>query len=273
MSEYATTGLGSEATPRERQAVARWRPARRWHHPFLATLVIATSRFITNRLNGLTIEGLERFQAARDRGGRGLLTFSNHVSLFDDPLLPANFAPRRYEEIRWVAADAVNFFGSAAKAWLFTAGKCVPIVRGAGVDQPGYHFLGRRLAEGCWVQIFPEGGRTRDPEALMTGPFKLGIGRLIAETAPVTLPFYHYGMHHVLPVGAKLPRREHEIRLVFGEPVEWTADRLRDAARQPSGPPLEGQALWEALAGWAYRELRRLEAEVNPAAGSERRPA
>jgi monolysocardiolipin acyltransferase len=272
MCAYATAGL-DEATSQERRAVARWQPARRWHHPLLATLVIATSRFITNTLNGLAIEGQERFEAVRDRGGRGLLTFSNHVSLFDDPLLPANFAPRRYEEIRWVAADAINFFGTASKAWLFTAGRCVPVVRGAGVGQPGYRFLGERLTEGSWVQIFPEGGRTRDPDALMTGPLKLGIGRLIAETAPLTLPFYHYGMHHVLPVGAKMPRRGHEIRLVFGETVDWTADRLRDAAHRPSGPPLEGQALWEALAGWAYHQLRHLEVEVNPAAARERCPA
>ncbi len=269
MLQDTTKGLGDETTLRERQAVARWRPARRWYHPLLAALVIETSRFITNKLNTLTIEGLEGFEAARERGGRGLLTFSNHASLFDDPLLPANFSPRRYDEIRWVAADAVNFFGSAPKAWFFTAGKCVPIVRGAGVDQPGYHFLGERLAEGSWVHIFPEGGRTRDPDALMTRPLRLGIGRLIAETAPFTLPFYHYGMHHVLPVGAKAPRRGHEIRLVFGEPVEWTDDRLREAASQPAGPPLKGQALWRAVADWAYRELRQLETEVNPAGGEE----
>jgi monolysocardiolipin acyltransferase len=253
--------------------VARWQPARRWHHPLLATLVIATSRFITNTLNTLTIEGLERFEAVRERSGRGLLTFSNHVSLFDDPLLPANFAPRRYEEIRWVAADAINFFSTAPKAWLFTAGRCVPTVRGAGVDQPGYRFLGERLAEGSWVHIFPEGGRTRDPDALMTRPLKLGIGRLVAETAPVTLPFYHYGMHRVLPVGAKVPRRGHEVRLVFGEPMEWTADRLHDVARQRNVPSEEGEALWEALADWAYHQLRRLEEGVNPMAAGEERGA
>ncbi len=76
-----------------------------------------------NTLNTLSVDGMERLESSRERGNRGLLTFSNHVALFDDPLILANLGLPDYDQIRWVAADAINFFGSPAKAWLFTAGR------------------------------------------------------------------------------------------------------------------------------------------------------
>jgi monolysocardiolipin acyltransferase len=219
-------------------------------------------------MNALEIEGMERFERLRrDRGrDRGLLTYSNHVSLFDDPILVSNFSLPRYEEIRWTATDAINFFGSRPKAWLFTAGKGVPIVRGAGINQTGFHFLRERLAEGAWVQIFPEGGRTRDPQALMRGSFKAGIGRLMAEARPLVLPWYHYGMHEVLPVGAKLPRRGHPVRVVFGEALDCDDAYVRSIAAQAGDAALQGPPLWEALAAAAHAALRRLELQVHPTA-------
>lgn len=246
------------ADARERRAVERWRPARRWYHPFLATLVISASTFITSKMNSLTIEGRDHYDEAIQRINRGLITYANHVSMLDDPLLISNLAPREYDRIRWVASDAVNFFGSAAKAWFFTAGKCVPLVRGAGIDQPGYFFLRDRLLDGDWVHIFPEGGRTRDPEALMSGSFKTSIGRLMDETRPLMLPYYHYGLHNVLPVGATFPLRANALRMVFGE--LWDSGRELDAVRD------SGSARWERLTGVAFQILRSLEREVNPAA-------
>jgi len=252
---------------REQAAVARWKPGRRWYHPLVAALVIRTSKFVMTRMNTLEIEGMERFEQLRQDRGRGLLTYSNHVSLFDDPILVSNFSLPRYEEIRWTATDAINFFGSRPMAWLFTVGKGVPIVRGAGINQLGFHFLRDRLAEGEWVQIFPEGGRTRNPQALMAESFKSGIGRLMAEARPLVLPWYHYGMHEVLPVGAKLPRRGHTVRVVFGEPLDCDDAYVRQKAALGGDPALSGPPLWEALAAAAHYALRRLELEVHPTAG------
>ena len=257
---------------RELAAAARWKPGRKWYHPFLAAIVIRTSKFVMTGMNTLTIEGLERFERLRQGRDRGLLTYSNHVSLFDDPLLLSNFTLPRYEEIRWVAADALNFFGSRPKAWLFTAGKGVPIVRGAGIEQAGFRFLRDRLAEGEWVQIFPEGGRTRDPQARMSASFKAGIGRLMAEARPIILPFYHYGMHEVLPVGAKLPRRGRSVRLVFGEAIDCDEAYVRETAARAGDPDLKGPRLWEALAGATHDALRGLELAVHPAAGRPTAP-
>ena len=251
---------------REQDAVARWKPGQKWYNPFVAFVVIRLSKLLMTTLNSLDIEGLEKFESLKQRQGRGLLTFSNHVSLFDDPILPPNFGLPRYEEIRWAATDAINFFGSPLIAWFFTSGKGVPIVRGAGQDQPGFHFLLDRLREGQWVHIFPEGGRTRDPLFLMTHPFKSGIGRLIAETQPIALPYYHYGMHEILPIGSKRPRRGKAVRLVFGDPIDCDERYLQDIARQAQGAELSGPALWEALAARTYDALRQLELLVHPSA-------
>ncbi len=106
----------SRHVSREKVALARWKPSPRWYHPSIGRVVIATSRLIMTRLIHLTIEGRERFDAAQERGPRGLLTYSNHVSLFDDPLLVANVVSGPYSRVRWVGADAINFFGSRFKA-------------------------------------------------------------------------------------------------------------------------------------------------------------
>lgn len=245
---------------REEKAVARWRPAAdTWFNRFLAFAVVSLSRFIMGGMNSLIVVGADRYEALLSRGDRGLLTFSNHVSLFDDPLLLSCLRLPRYAEIRWVGADAINFFGSPLTARIFNAGKCVPIVRGAGLDQRGLDFLCDRLNEGAWVHIFPEGGRTRDSKALVTTPFKTGIGRLIAETRPIALPFYHYGMHEVLPVGSKVPRLRKKVRLVFGQPVDCV--RLIDEMTEK-----QGTRLWDALTARSYEMLRGLELSVHPQA-------
>ncbi len=257
----------SKREARETRAVARWRPARRWYHPLLAAIVVKGSQFVMRRMNTLTIEGRERFDALAERQGRGLLTFSNHASMFDDPLLTANFAPSGYDEMRWVASDALNFFGSGWKAWIFTAGKCVPVVRGGGVGQDGFQFLSDRLAAGAWIHIFPEGGRTRDPRALMQAPFKLGIGRLIDETHPIALPFYHHGMQGVLPLGSSRPRAGQRVHLLFGNPT--SCDDAFVAATVANVGSNNERDRWEALSTWAYDALRELELRVHPAVREE----
>ena len=68
---------------------------------------------------------------------------------------------------------------------------------------------------GEWVHIFPEGGRTRRQEGRLKTPFKRGIGRLIDEAQPILLPFYHFGMHEVMPVGRWLPRIGKTVKVQF----------------------------------------------------------
>ena len=247
----------TETTGAFSRELRHWDPEPRWYKPMLCFLVVQSSRFITQVLNRLELVGQEHWQRAFESAQRGVLSFSNHVSLFDDPLITSGLGRTRYHKTRWIPADHKNFFGSAAMGTLFGSGKCVPIIRGAGLAQPGLDFLVERLREGAWVHIFPEGGRTRDPQARLRRPFKTGIGRLIREAAPTLLPFYHRGMEAVLPIGAKVPRVGKRVRVHFDAPVQVTDAWLM--AR--SGEGSRAEALCE-LTAWCESTLAALEARV-----------
>jgi monolysocardiolipin acyltransferase len=180
--------------------------------------------------------------------GRGLLTFANHTSLFDDPLVTSCLVDGDWQSVRWIAADALNFFGGPLRAAIFNAGKCVPIVRGAGVDQPGMHFLAERLDAGDWVHIFPEGGRSRDPEGRLQTPLKAGFAELVQAASPIVLAFHHVGMDRVLPIGSWVPRVGKAVTVRFGEPVD-------------SRTELSSRSIAEITA-WATEQLLTLERGV-----------
>ncbi len=215
----------------------------------MTPVIVGLCRFLIEGLNRLETVNREAFDAARQTG-RPLLTFSNHVSLFDDPWLVGTFSPLRWADNRWCATDALNFFSNPVSARFFSFGRGVPIVRGAGLDQPGMRFLADRLrTPGEWVHIFPEGGRSRTPGELRT-PLKTGIGHLVAQTHPLLLPFHHTGMEGVLPIGARVPRGGNRIRLVFGEPVD-AATQLQDASP-------------DAITAWAEEQLLALQGAEAP---------
>lgn len=248
-------------TRREAKALARWRPAtNNLVNRTMAFICVNLSKFILTKMNSLEIQGVEKFEALKERAGRGLLTFSNHTGLFDDPLLPSNFPLGDYDEIRWVATDALNFFSTWPTAFVFSSGKGVPVARGAGFDQPGFDFLRDRLGEGHWVHIFPEGGRTRREDGRLK-EFKAGVGRLIAETNPIGLPFYHYGMHEVLPIGAKFPRWGKNVRLMFGDAIDFNKELVGQIAGTDEATQ-RGPGLWDALTGYTHEVLSNLERVV-----------
>jgi hypothetical protein len=68
-------------------------------------------------------------------------------------------------------------------------------------------------------------------------------------------------------VGAKLPRRGHTVRVVFGELLDCDDAYVRETAERAGDPGLQGPPLWEALAAAAHDALHRLELEVHPTAG------
>ncbi len=110
------------------------------------------------------------------------------------------------------------------------------------------------------MHIFPEGGRTRDPDARMRLPFKAGIGQLIADAKPVLMPFYHYGMHRILPIGRTVPKAGHSVTVRFGEATQvdddWLAGHEEAGADGPKG-------LYRRLADWSQDVLLGLEAETH----------
>ena len=208
--------------PQERQILERFNPEPNAVSRGVASLVAFLSRLLMRRGNQLEVLQAEHLNWALSQD-RGLLSFSNHVSLFDDPWLTACLSQPSWKNLRWIAADAQNFFGTPFKAMIFNTGKCVPVFRGLGSDQPGMSFLADRLAVGEWVHIFPEGGRTRDPKAGLRLPLKNGMAQLIQASEPLLLPFYHQGMDSVLPVGARIPRLGQNVRVIVGEVLDGSA--------------------------------------------------
>ena len=234
-----------------------WIPEKRWYTPPVVWAVASSSKLLMKGLNRVQIEGQERLERALARPSRGLLTFSNHVSLFDDPWLLSCIAPISYDTGRWIPADAMNFFSTPLLGRIFSCGKCVPIVRGAGLDQPGFHFLIERLKANEWVHIFPEGGRTRDPESRLRHPFKTGIGRLIEESRCWLLPFYHQGMESILPIGGRFPRIGKRVLIHIGELYEADEGFLQ---QQAEAYPAE--TLVDSLTTWAYETLKKMEIAI-----------
>ena len=151
-----------------------------------------------------------------------------------------------------------NFFGTKLKGLVYSAGKCVPIIRGAGLDQPGFEFLIERLRANEWVHIFPEGGRTREAKGRLRVPFKTGIGRLMADARPIMIPFYHYGMHEVLPIGKALPRSGQNVVVHFGHPTDLTPDWWAKHVDEQSTPAEQ----WKTLTQWSQSELESLQTRV-----------
>jgi len=254
------TETHTPSTQSTEKALRYWRPEARWYSDIICGAVVYSSRFVMRVMNRLAFEGMDRWKAIFETRESGLLSFSNHVSFFDDPLLIANLGQWRHRAVRWIPADHINFFGSRFKGFLFGTGKCVPIIRGGGLDQPGFSFLLDRLRDGDWVHIFPEGGRTRDSEGRLRTPFKRGIGRLMAEAQPTVMPLYHYGMHRVLPIGSSFPRMGKRVRMRFGNPTV-VDDAFLNAHRDTD---TDDATLWHRLTDWSCAELQALEQQVHP---------
>ncbi|KOB71172.1 Tafazzin-like protein, partial [Operophtera brumata] len=201
-------------------------PGRLWSCASSITVAVVGlfSKIIIDFLNKTTIYNREALMRAVKQRPPGvpLLTVSNHHSCFDDPGLWGVLdcvALVRGSRMRWSLAAHDICFTNALHAAFFALGKCVPVVRGAGVYQPAMDFCVERLARGDWVHIFPEGRVNVDKELLR---FKWGVGRLIADcpALPVVLPVWHEGMDRVLPnTEPYLLKFRKRVFLCVGEPI------------------------------------------------------
>jgi monolysocardiolipin acyltransferase len=152
--------------------------------------------------------------------GKGLLTVSNHVSGLDDPLVLAALLPPSacvdVDKLRWTLCATDRCFKNEFLAWAFPHGKVLPVVRGGGIEQPMMDVAARLLADGEWLNVFPEGTRTSGDEIQ---PFRWGAARLIVEARPRVIVIYHRGMDAILPRGSYLPRFFKRIDVSCSEPI------------------------------------------------------
>jgi monolysocardiolipin acyltransferase len=172
---------------------------------------------------GVSVLGLDAFHthlAAAARTGRPVLTVSNHMSVYDDPIILSYIAPRAAYTTapwrhRWGGCSEEICFKHPALAAFFGAGKVLPVWRGGGLSQPMFAELADHLCvPGSWVHLFPEGCICQrhlnhsDVPARRRPYLRWGVGKMIArahaqnkpEHAPVVVPFFHQGLEQAMPL-------------------------------------------------------------------------
>mmetsp|Transcript_12636 Transcript_12636/g.18916 ORF Transcript_12636/g.18916 Transcript_12636/m.18916 type:complete len:322 (+) Transcript_12636:37-1002(+) len=205
----------------------------------IGTLGLAAYTFMHGLNKTKVIDGHKLKEVAYKRKpeyrGRGMISVSNHVSAIDDPMLPSAMwtIPQMFWpfELRWVFCSIDRCF---KKPWLgrvLTSTKVIPVERGGGLEQFAIRFATEKLNKGEWIHLFPEGTRSRD-NGKSINPFKAGVGKLLTAPAkcPVVVPFYHHGMHNILPVGARNLRRGKTVHVIVGDPIfleEFIAEHRR----------------------------------------------
>lgn len=163
--------------------------------------------------------------------GRGLLTYSNHQSMADDPGTWAAILPwwrMHPEQFRWSLCTEDVFF--AVRSFRFTAsvssitilttsfqapavsavmgaGNVIPLDRAGSIDQPLLQRFLEKVKEGKWGHIYPEGRvwqnwRFSGETEPHLGKFKAGVGKVIAHSYPndpIVVPVFLAGFDGVIP--------------------------------------------------------------------------
>ncbi|CAG9765808.1 unnamed protein product [Ceutorhynchus assimilis] len=162
--------------------------------------------------------------AKRDQS-RPLVTVSNHHSCFDDPGIWGTLRLRHLlspTKMRWSLAAHDICFTCSQHSYFFGLGKCIPVIRGAGVYQEAVDFMIEQLAKGSWVHIFPEGKVNMTKECMR---LKWGVGRMIFESPvpPIVVPIWHIGMDDVLPNEPPyVLRLRKNLTFNYGDPIDMT---------------------------------------------------
>lgn len=184
---------------------------------FVVGSLISIFRFQLRYLNNFKFYGDKEFQEFLDKPReRGVLTISNHTSTLDDPTLMSNLVSSKMifnqTMLRFSICAKDMCFKNRLLSETFFLFKALPIERGGGTEQRGMEIIYKKLKEKNWVHIFPEG---RISQTGVMNPIKRGVSRIILETNPIVLPFYHEGMDKVLPVKTYIPHWKKSIFVIF----------------------------------------------------------
>ncbi|XP_027201789.2 tafazzin, phospholipid-lysophospholipid transacylase [Dermatophagoides pteronyssinus] len=99
---------------------------------------------------------------------RPLITYCNHTSCMDDPLIWGSLMPFNWllnsNRLRWTSAAAEICFNSPIYTTFFALGKTFPMIRGDGIYQPAMNYASKLMRDGEWLHFFPEGKVIPRPE-------------------------------------------------------------------------------------------------------------
>lgn len=191
------------------------------------------------------------------RKDQALVTVSNHRSCIDDPVLWGvlkwQHLVTKNEVMRWALGASEICFTNNFYARFFGYGRVVPVVRGDGVYQPSMDFILKKLNNGGWVHVFPEGKVNETKEDMR---LKWGVGRLIAECriVPLVLPMWHIGMDDILPNRRPyIPHVGKKVTLVIGKPIDF--EYMMQQLRSKRNSPME---IRKAITDKIQEELKQL---------------
>jgi len=176
--------------------------------------------------NRLHVHGWRNFKRRKNT-----LLLPNHRTMIDSFLvgLLGCFpeAIWRPDLMPYHTAAAENFFSSWLLAFFARMWRSIPIKPGRK-DPTALRITNEIIADGV-VMMFPEGTRSRDGTI---GEGRLGVGRLILDTKPQTVPVFVAGMDKVLPIGSRIPRIGKRIDVYFGRPVDLSPYLTRNPSRE-----------------------------------------
>lgn len=229
---------------------------------YLIANVFNTSRIFNIEVFNEELKRIEEHQRVKQSESKGnisernydssripkapMITFSNHISCIDDPILWASLLPLTYystntNSVRWSPAAVEICFAKPWHSTFFSLGRAFPIIRGMGIDQPAMEFGLALLRYNQWLHLFPEGRVMRDNKQQIISNkdrgyvFKWGISKLVldyfkslklnashnSENVSIRiLPFYHLGLDEILPIGwPYIPRIGKKITILMRSSV------------------------------------------------------
>src|SRR5258708_14938087 len=178
-------------------------------------------RGVLRLTENIEISGIEHLPTSAP-----FIIVANHSSHLD-VLILATALPLRLRNCVFPLAAGDTFFETPAVA-AFATGmmNALPMWR----KNCGHHALdalrNRLVNEPCGYILFPEGTRSRTGKM---GPFRHGIGMLVAGTHVPVIPCNLQGTFEAMPPGPKWPRPAH-IALRIGDPTKFA-----DVPRERSG--------------------------------------
>jgi 1-acyl-sn-glycerol-3-phosphate acyltransferase len=166
----------------------------------------------------------------------------NHASYLDIPLLGA------------MIDRPLHFMGKSSLFRGRIVGRLYRRLNGFPIEKGHRSRVGlmeavRRLKQGHWVVMYPEGGRSIGGRLQKPMP---GIGMIVAKSGAKVIPVYLAGTDKALPVGAWMIRI-HPVTVFIGEPIDFT-EEIRKG---------DGKELYNQISQTVMEKIIKLEAQAS----------
>ena len=207
--------------------------------PSLLTRACRTATAIAMRAY---LRGYHRFEVmGREHlpTSRSYVLVANHASHLDALCLLSALPLECIHGAYPIAARDYFFRSAASSALAATLINALPFDR-AGSARHGMSLCRDLLREdGNVLIVFPEGTRSTSGRV---GPFRRGVGALVAGTDVSVVPCYLEGTHEAMPKGSVVPR-PHDVRLVIGRPRTYAHLEPSKASARMIGEDLRSAVL------------------------------